>query len=369
VGDYAFAYCTSLAGAYFEGNAPPDDATVFAGDSRANVYYLPGATGWGLTFGTAPTKALAGIAITAHPSSGNVPLAVSFTAARVDSTTNPVVNWNWDFGDGSTSATQNPSHTYAAFGHFTAAVVETNSEGLPIAGGAMSITVAPVPAYSGLVENGGFETGDFTGWDLFGGDPGDNFVTNTINGVFPQSGAYFAVLGSAGTNLSYLSQTLPTTAGRPYVLSLWLDSPDGLGPNEFLVSWNGTTLLNESNIPESIGWTNLQFVVSATGTNTVLEFGFRDDPSFLGLDDISVYPERPGIAGVSVAGANLVLNGTNGQGGNTYIVLMSTNLALPLSQWTAAATNLLSASGDFSITVTNTVSAKVPERFYILQTQ
>jgi PKD repeat protein len=368
VGDYSFAYCSSLAAAYFEGNAPPDDSTVFASDSDATVYYLPGATGWGSTYGTVPTKALTGIAITAHPTSGNVPLAVTFTAAAMDSTTNPVVNWNWDFGDGSTSAVRNPSHTYTAFGKFTAAVVETNSQGLPVAGGAISITVSPVPVYSGLVENGGFETGDFTGWDLFGGDPGDNFVTNTINGTFPHSGAYFAVLGSAGSALSYLSQTLATTAGEPYVLSLWLNSPDGLGPNEFLVSWNGTTLFNQTNIPAT-GWTNLQFMVSATGTNTVVELGFRDDPSFLGLDDISVYPEQPGITGLTVAGENLVLDGTNGQSGNTYIVLASTNLALPLRQWTPAATNSLRASGSFSVTVTNTVSAGLPQRFYILQTQ
>jgi hypothetical protein len=367
VGDYAFAFSSGLAAAFFEGNAPPDDSTVFAGDSDAIVYYLPGATGWGSTFGTAPTKALTGIAITAHPSSGDVPLPVSFTAAAVDSATNPVVNWNWNFGDASTSEAQNPSHTYGAFGHFTAAVVETNGAGVPVAGGAISITVTPVPMYLGLVENGGFETGDFTGWDLFGGDPGDNFVTNALNGTLPYSGAYFAVLGSFGPALSYLSQTLATTAGEPYVLSLWLNSPDGLGPNEFLVSWNGAALFNQTNIP-AIGWTNLQFNVSATGTNTVLEFGFRDDPSFLGLDDISVYPAQPGIAGVSVTGSNLVLDAINGQSGHTYIVLTSTNLALPFSQWTPAATNLLSASGNFSITLSNTVSAELPQRFYILQT-
>jgi BspA type Leucine rich repeat region (6 copies)/PKD domain len=368
VGDYAFAYCSSLTAAYFEGNALPDDSTIFVGDSNAKAYYLPGATGWGLTFGTAPTKELAGIAITAHPSNGFAPLAVNFTAAAVDSASNPVVNWNWDFGDGSTSASRNPSHDYVAFGAFTAAVVETNSMGVPIAGEATSIMVTPVPVYLGLVENGGFETGDFTGWDLFGGDTKDNFVTNTINGVSAYSGTYFVVLGSFGTNLTYLSQTLATTVGEPYLLSLWLDSPDGLGPNEFLVSWNGVTLFNETNIP-ALGWTNLQFMVSATATNTVLEFGFRDDPSFLGLDEISVYPEQPSLTGASLAGANLVLDGSSGQAGVTYIVLTSTNLALPLSQWTPAATNLLSASGNFTVTVSNTVSADVPHRFYVLQTK
>jgi hypothetical protein len=97
-----------------------------------------------------------------------------------------------------------------------------------------------------------------------------------------------------------------------------------------------------------------------------LEFGFRDDPSFLGLDDISVYP---GITGLSVAGDNLVLDGTGGVSGQSYIVLTSTNLALPLDQWTPAVTNLLTANGNFSVTVSNTVSSEVPARFYVLQTQ
>jgi hypothetical protein len=368
VSDYAFAYCSSLTAAYFEGNSPPDDSTVFAADSLATVYYLPGASGWGTTFGTAPTRPLTGIAVTAQPTNGYVALPVTFTAAAVDSSANPVANWNWNFGDGSTSAVQSPAHTYTGTGVFAAAVVETNSAGIPLAGGVATIVVALKPEYLGLVENGGFETGDFTGWDLFGGDTKDNYVTNSQPPVLPYSGNYFAALGSYGPALSYLAQTLATTAGQRYVLSLWLNSPDGLGPNQFLVSWNGTTLFEETNIP-ALGWTNLQFTVSATGASTVLEFGFRDDPSFLGLDDISVYPDQPIITAVSVEGTDLILDGMNGQSGNTYIVLTSTNLTLPLLQWIPVATNLLNANGNFSITVANTVSPEIPKRFYILQTQ
>ncbi|MGA2750209.1 MAG: leucine-rich repeat protein [Verrucomicrobiota bacterium] len=78
---------------------------------------------------------------------------------------------------------------------------------------------------------------------------------------------------------------------------------------------------------------------------------------------------QPDIAGFSLSGTNLVLNGINGQSGGTYYVLVSSNLALPLSAWTPVATNILSASGDFSITVTNTVSRNVRQQFYILETQ
>jgi len=50
IGDWAFSGCFSLTAAYFEGNAPGADSTVFACDNNPTnpiVYYLPGTTGWG----------------------------------------------------------------------------------------------------------------------------------------------------------------------------------------------------------------------------------------------------------------------------------------------------------------------------------
>ena len=145
-----------------------------------------------------------------------------------------------------------------------------------------------------LIQNGGFETGDFTGWTLNGdseidGDP-INYVTASAGYVTPHSGSYFAALGEPSV-LAYLSQTAPTLAGQSYLLSLWFNSPTVPGgnlPNEFSVSWNGNTLFNQTNVPPISGWTNLQFIVTATGTNTVLQIGGRDDRSYLGLDDVSL---------------------------------------------------------------------------------
>jgi hypothetical protein len=53
IGSYAFAQCTNLTAAYFRGNAPPDNGTVFTGDPTT-VYFLSGTSGWGGTFGGAP---------------------------------------------------------------------------------------------------------------------------------------------------------------------------------------------------------------------------------------------------------------------------------------------------------------------------
>jgi BspA type Leucine rich repeat region (6 copies) len=55
IGDGAFAYCSYLKSVFFEGNAPPDDGTIFY-DDPATVYYSYGTTGWGSTFGSVPTS-------------------------------------------------------------------------------------------------------------------------------------------------------------------------------------------------------------------------------------------------------------------------------------------------------------------------
>jgi hypothetical protein len=66
---------------------------------------------------------------------------------------------------------------------------------------------------------------------------------------------------------------------------------------------------------------------------------------------------------------DLALNATSGQLGGTYFVLMSTNLALPVSQWTPMAVKCLDAGGNFTITATNAVDPSAPQRFYLLRLQ
>ncbi len=54
IGSYVFAYCSSFTALYFKGNAPGLGSSVFATDSNLTIYYLPGTTGWGSTFGGRP---------------------------------------------------------------------------------------------------------------------------------------------------------------------------------------------------------------------------------------------------------------------------------------------------------------------------
>jgi len=73
---------------------------------------------------------------------------------------------------------------------------------------------------------------------------------------------------------------------------------------------------------------------------------------------------QPGITGINLSGTNLVISGTNGLAGEQYNVLTTTNLALPLSNWTVLPTNTFT-TGSFSIT--NAFNATAPRSFYLIR--
>lgn len=74
----------------------------------------------------------------------------------------------------------------------------------------------------------------------------------------------------------------------------------------------------------------------------------------------------PVITSVSLSGTNLVMSGTNGASGGTYSVLTTTNLIVPLSQWTTNASSQFDDSGNFAFT--NGISPNTPQQFYLLKT-
>jgi len=72
----------------------------------------------------------------------------------------------------------------------------------------------------------------------------------------------------------------------------------------------------------------------------------------------------PRFGGVALVGTNLVMSGSNGVPSQTYRVLASTNIALPVANWTPIATNSFDANGNFVFT--NSVKASIPKQFYRL---
>jgi hypothetical protein len=136
------------------------------------------------------------------------------------------------------------------------------------------------------VVNGGFETGDFTGWTV--NDP-SGFTGVGTDSAFAYAGNNYAYLG-ASPNPGSLSQDLVTAPGGLYTLSFWLAHDVSFAPsNEFSVYWNGVLVpLSSLSDAGSFPYTNYTFSnLLATGALTTLEFRYRDDDDFFRLDNVS----------------------------------------------------------------------------------
>jgi hypothetical protein len=142
-------------------------------------------------------------------------------------------------------------------------------------------------ASADLVVNGGFDTGNFTGWT----QTGDTSFTSvsrsgdvSTGGYLSQGGNYYAALGPLTTGR--LSQTLATTAGQSYTFSWYLAS-NGIRPDSFQASWAGITISNQANVPQQ-NYTLYSFTETASSSSTTIQFAFSDFNSYLALDTVSV---------------------------------------------------------------------------------
>ena len=73
----------------------------------------------------------------------------------------------------------------------------------------------------------------------------------------------------------------------------------------------------------------------------------------------------PQFGALYSVGTNLVLNGIGGSPGSNYVVLASTNLTIPLTNWLALTTNTFDSGGQFHYT-NNAIPAK-PSQFFIFK--
>ena len=202
------------------------------------------------------------------PTNGASPLTVRFTVAAVDSSGNAITNWSWDFGDGTGSSVQNPTHTYTTVGTFTpiltainalGAVPTTSGLGLITATSIIKATASPAVGKAPLTVQFNSPAADSTGvsitkWNWNFGDGAGSSAQNPSH-TYSNVGSFKPSL----TTLNGSGQT-PLTEG-PGVITATQHSPTNVVKN-LPGSAAGFTYNNFSNTK------SLQFLGNATNVTT-----------------------------------------------------------------------------------------------------
>ena len=125
------------------------------------------------------------VSISASPTSGDVPLTVQFTSTASDSD-GQIVGYKWTFGDGGTSSSPNPTHTYQKSGTYTAVLVVTD-DGSATASAELTITVTELvvnqPPVLGLIGDQSIAEGNVLAFSINATDSEGDVLSYTASNL------------------------------------------------------------------------------------------------------------------------------------------------------------------------------------------
>ena len=142
---------------------------------------------------------------------------------------------------------------------------------------------APANAAVELITNGGFETGDFTGWTL-----SSNNNATAVNSGNPFEGLFDARLRTNNSGIRTISQSVATNAGYSYQLTYALRNSGNPNPVDSFDVVTGATTVSFGDRAQ-FGYTQFtqNFIGQAGSTNVLFSYLHPTDGSFQ-LDDVSV---------------------------------------------------------------------------------
>ncbi len=179
---------------------------------------------------SAPVVAPVNPVVSVSVTSGTAPLAVDFSTTNGSGGTAPYT-YAWTFGDGGTSTSQNPSHTYSAAGTYTASVTVSDSAGgtksnsvtvtvsapviapaNPVASASVTSGVAPL-AVSFSTTNGTGGTAPYTyAWSF--GD-GSTSTSQNPSHTYAAAGTYTAYVTVSDSAGGTKSNSVTVTVAAP----------------------------------------------------------------------------------------------------------------------------------------------------------
>jgi hypothetical protein len=195
-----------------------------------------------------------------------------------------------------------------------------------------------------------------------------------------------AILSPGGTNSAIGSTNLIGTISASGDLTLngtTIIKLDGANVNDAvqasgIIHFGGTlNLANVSGAPLAAG-DNFHIFTAAAGLSGSFTNGIvppTPGPGLVwnttqlaaGTISVDTGTSQPVLGGATISGGNFIFSGSNGPAGSNYVVFTSTNIAVPVANWTPVSTNMFDSNGAFH--VTNAINPAAGQSFFLLRVQ
>lgn len=199
------------------------------------------------------------VVASANPAEGDVPLAVGFSAAGSSDPDGAIASYAWDFGDGGTAVTANPSHTYQDGGPWVAALKVSDGGGAsswqevlvkaternqpPVAAASSNLSSGAAPLDVTFHAAGSYDPDGFLGnihWTF--GDGGESWGATAYH-TFYTPGTWQVTLTVHDGRNATGTDTLSISVGEP----LPPTAPSNLVATPFTTDWINLTWTDNAN--------------------------------------------------------------------------------------------------------------------------